>query len=62
MPSQGARTYHGALLLLLRTQLEVLAAPQVLHLDGRALLALHLKGDLLGNLFQQPSGSESTAF
>jgi len=42
--------HSGPLLLLLRTQLEVLAAPEVLHLDGRALLALHLKRDLLGNL------------
>jgi hypothetical protein len=40
----------GPLLLLLSTELEVLAAPKVLHLEGGALLALHLEGDLLGNL------------
>ena len=40
----------GALLLLLGTQLEGLAAPQVLHLERRALLALHLERDFLRHL------------
>ena len=40
----------GALLLLLGTELEVLAATQVLHLEARALLALHLQSDLLRHL------------
>ena len=40
----------GTLLLLLGTQLEVLAAAQVLHLEARALFALHLERDLLCHL------------
>ena len=54
----------GALLLLLGTQLEGLAAPQVLHLERRALLALHLERDLLGHLpnhVESDSAHESSA-
>ena len=46
-----------ALLLLLSTQLEVLAATQVLHLEARALLALHLERDLLRHLPVAPDSS-----
>ena len=56
--------HGGALLLLLGTQLEGLAAPQVLHLERRALLALHLERDLLGHLpnhVESDSAHESSA-
>jgi len=39
-----------SLLLLLSSQLEVLAAANILHGELGALFALQLKGDLLGNL------------
>jgi hypothetical protein len=50
MPRRLSAVDGGSLLLLLSTELEVLATSNVLHLEGAALLALHLQCDLLGNL------------
>ena len=39
-----------ALLLLLGTELEVLASPDVLHFECAALFTLHLESNLFGHL------------